>query len=132
LDPGHPLLDPADRFLGDADAHRQLFLAGGDRGHALHDRFGDHDAGNLVLQEQGVAVAGQGPDPGQDRDAVNLDLVEKSQKRVHVEDRLADREFSPRFDLLPETIEFAPVIQGRGIEPHADQGRGLRFDGLAA
>ena len=95
-------------------------------------RVGHDHAGHLVPHEQGVAVADQRPDAGDDRDAQRLDFVEHPQQGVGIEDRLGDGELGPLLDLLAEAIQLAAAVQGRGVQPDADHRQRLRVDGLAA
>ena len=116
LNPGHPIAEPRHGLAGDLHAHGELPFAAFDRRHPLHHRVGHDHARDFIPHEQGVAVTGQRPDAGENRNAVLLDVVEEAQQGVGIEDRLRDREFGAGFDFLPEAVELAPAIDGSGIQ----------------
>ncbi len=131
MNAGHPPADPGDRLPRHGHAHGQLLLAAGRRGHPLQHRVGHDHPRHLVPHEQGVAVAHQRPDAGEDRDAQRLRLVEHPQQGVGVNTGWVMAN-SSLLHFPAEALDFAAAVQVRRVQADADHRHRLRVDGLAA
>src|SRR5215813_6455450 len=92
--------------------------------HPFQHRFGDDYTGDFVGKEFGVAVADQGPDSGDDRDAASLDSPQEALELSDVECRLRYREFSSRLDFPLEPAQLVVQIDCAGIHPDSYVKRG--------
>lgn len=111
LDAGDAVGDAGDGLAGDGDAFFKLVVSGFALGHAVKNGVGNHDAGNLVVHEHGVAVAGKRPDAGKNRNAVMLHLVQHDQQGVRIEDRLRNGELGAGVHLLGKTLQLVRLVE---------------------
>ena len=109
-----------------------LFLASAPGGaHPLLYVFGDHDAGDLVVEELRVAGAAQGEQAHEQWDGEFPQPLVAALDGLGVEDGLAKDEVGTGVQLAFQAAELPVEIGGTHIEGAPDEERGCLLDGTA-
>src|SRR5918998_1525389 len=114
---------PRQQVLRDLDAVPRGLL-GGELRELLPHVFRDVDAGDLVVEELGLAGAPQGHQAEEDAEPRIADLLERLLQGPDLEDRLRPEGVRPGLDLAPQLLHLGAQILGRGVEGGPDEEAG--------
>src|SRR5579883_1075893 len=118
-------------FAGDSDAlGTRLFGVVGSF-HAFHIVV-RHRHTQLVDHELRIAVTGQGPDAGDDRQFVLFDPAQEQLEQIEIENRLRDDIFGARFHLPGKPPELLVHVERARVGSDTNQQRSLGSGGITA